>query len=320
MRVEVIICTYNRVGSLQGTIQSILDTETPENVSVELFIINNNSSDATEQLIKEFTEKASGAKIKYLFEGKQGKSYALNTALKHITGDIIAFTDDDIIVDKNCIKEMVKAIAKYPQYNCFGGRVLAKYNGELPEWLDIEGSMKFLRSVFSNKDEGDEEREYGNSTISGLPGGCHMFFRREVIEKNGLFRTDLGPLGSELGFSEDVEYCQRLLNSGNKFMYIPAAIMYHPAHQERLNKGYLLKRQYKCGRAEVRKAGGYENAKKAFGVPRYLFGKILQHAVGWGFSLQVKTKFYHKLKLYYTFGEAIEHICLDFNNSKKSFD
>jgi len=246
MKVDVIICTYNRAEKLKRAIQSILVADRPENVTVRLIIVDNNSNDNTESVTKGFSLNGFGTEIKYLFEERQGKSYALNTALKHISGDLVAFTDDDEIVDRGWLREMIKASERYPQYSCFGGKVLAMYPENMPGWLDIHASMRFLKSAFGNRDDGNLEIEYGSRTISKIPGGGNMFFRREAIEKNGLFRTDLGPVGNELGFSEDVEFCQRLLNRGERFMYIPSVVVYHHVHLKRLNKKYLLKWQYKC--------------------------------------------------------------------------
>lgn len=308
MKIDVVVCTYNRGEKLKKAIQSILDAEVPENNSVQLIIINNNSSDNTESVIKQFSDYASNIKIKYLFEGTQGKSHALNIALKNISGDLIAFSDDDQIVDKYYIKEMANALKRYPEYNCFGGKVVAMYPDNMPQWFDIDRSMKFLKSVFGDKNEGDKAVEYGTTTISKTPGGGNMFFKKEALEKNGFFRTDLGPVGNELGFSEDTEYCQGLLDKGEKFMYIPSVIVYHPVHIERLKKEYLLNWQYKCGRSEVRRNGGYNNVTTVFGIPRYLLKKCMTHAFGCLLSPELKKRFYHKLKLYYTVGELQEYL------------
>jgi glucosyl-dolichyl phosphate glucuronosyltransferase len=312
MKAEIVICTYNRASKLNEAMQSILNAEVPENVSVQLTIVDNNSTDKTDTLIRQFTKNGSKISIQCLFEENQGKSHALNTALRHITGDLIAFTDDDVTVDKCWIREMVKALQKYPEHKCFGGKVVVIYPENMPNWLDIHESMKFVKSIFVDRDDGDMEIEYGVNTISKTPSGCNMFFRRKVVDKNGPFRQDLGPVGNNLGFSEDTDYCQRLLEKGERFMYIPSAIIYHPVHTERLTKRYLLNWQYKCGRSEVRRNGGYKETPKVFGMPRYLFRKFIQHAVGLGLSLETKERFYHRLRLYYAFGEIVEHVRIGF--------
>jgi cellulose synthase/poly-beta-1,6-N-acetylglucosamine synthase-like glycosyltransferase len=290
---------------LKNTIQSISNAEIADDIDLNVTIVNNNSTDNTENVIKEFANNDS--KIKCLFEEKQGKSNALNKALGQMTGDLIGFTDDDIAVDKGWIKAMVDSLKRYPKYNCFGGKVVAVYPENMPKWIDIQGSMKFLKSVFVDREDGDLEVEYGEVTVSKTPSGCNMFFRNNGIKKNGFFRIDLGPVGKELGFSEDTEYCQRLLEKGERFMYIPSAIVYHPVHIERLHKGYLVQWQRQCGRSEVRRNKGYKDTRKIFGVPRYLYRKIIEHGVGWAFSIRSRKRFYHRLRFSYTAGEISEH-------------
>jgi GT2 family glycosyltransferase len=165
-------------------------------------------------------------------------------------------------------------------------------------------------------DNGDEEKQYGAGTQSNAPGGANMFYTREGLERNGPFRTDLGPTGKKLGFSEDTEFCVRFQKRGEVSMYIPGAAVYHPVHKERLEKEYILKWLYNCGKSEVRRAGGYTGSASAFGVPRYLYRKLLQHASGSLLSFHQRTRVYHKLRLYYTAGELIEHLRINAGQSR----
>lgn len=307
MNVNIIICTYNRAEKLKGAIESLLVSEVPENTSVRLIIVDNNSTDDTRDVVKEI-KGTRDVSVRYVFEGMQGKSHALNAALRQLEGDIVAFGDDDQTVEPRYLQELAAAVKRYPEINCFGGRIVAVYPEKCPDWLDIDGDMKFLRSVFGDKDEGKEDRILDSHSQSQTPGGGNMFFRRHILEANGFFRTDLGPVGKELGFSEDTEYCRRLLQKGERFMYIPSVVVYHPVHEDRLAKEYLLNWQYKCGRSEVRRCGGYNDPRKILGVPRYLYRKLGGHAVGWSLSLGVKERFYHRLRLYYTIGEVLEHL------------
>lgn len=309
MNLDVVVCTYNRAEKLNKALRSLLEAELLETTAVRFIVVDNNSTDGTKSVVEDISGTVPPRmSITYLFEQKQGKSHALNTALEQIAGDMVAFTDDDVTVDKGWIKEMVGALQRYPGYNCFGGRVVAQYPDNLPRWLDLNGSMKFVRSVFVDTDGGAEEIDFTENTVSQTPGGVNMFFRRKTVEKNGLFRTDLGPQGRKLGFSEDTEYCRRLLGKGERFMYIPSAIVYHPVHEDRLSKEYLLNWQYNCGRSEVRRCGGYSDTRKIFGVPRYLYRKLIEHSIGWSISLDARKKFYHRLRLYYAVGEVLEHL------------
>ncbi len=82
-----------------------------------------------------------------------------------------------------------------------------------------------------------------------------MAFRREMFEKHGFFRTDLGPQpGSEIR-SEDTEFGRRLMAAGEKLLYEPSAIAYHPVHENRMQKNFFLRWHFDYGRAMVREWG-----------------------------------------------------------------
>jgi len=309
MKIDAVICTYNRSAMLAKCVESLMRAEVPQGVSVEIMVVDNNSSDDTAAVVKRLAEGAPPqVKVTYLFEGRQGKSHALNSAVAAASGDIVAFFDDDETVEASWLAAIAAAVRKYPACGSFGGKVVAVYPDEMPEWADLNGSMKFLKSVFVDLDNGDEERQYGKGTRSNTPGGGNMFFTREALERNGPFRTDLGPTGRELGFSEDTEFCVRFQQRGEVSMYIPGVVVYHPVHGERLNKDYVLRWLYNCGRSEARRTCGDNGFAKAFGAPRYLYIKLLRHASASLMSISRKDRFYHRLRLYYTAGELVEHL------------
>ena len=307
MKVDIVVCTYNRSALLGKCIQSVLGCALPVGVAAELIVVDNNSSDGTEAVVRGF-EGTGAIKVTYLLERTQGKSHALNRALAAVNGDIVAFIDDDVTVEGSWLSKIAEAAGKYPLCGAFGGKIVALYPEKRPGWLDIEGSMKFLKSVYVDLDNGDKALEYGKGTVSNTPCGANMFFRMEALERNGPFRTDLGPTGRELGFSEDTEFCKRFADRGEVSMYMPEVVVYHPVHSERLEKEYLLKWLYRCGKSEVRRTGGYAGMTKAFGVPRYIFRKLIQHGSGSIFSLSERTRLYHRLRLYYAAGEMVEHL------------
>jgi GT2 family glycosyltransferase len=228
-------------------------------------------------------------------------------ALKHLTAELIAFTDDDVVVDEGYLVGMVEAADRYPQCRCFGGKVVALFPAEMPEWLDVGNTMAFLKSPFVDRQDGDIEIPYGDGTEYPTPGGCNMFFRRDAVEANGLFRIDLGPQGRRLGFAEDSEYCSRFKERGEQFYYIPSAIVRHPVYPERLTKSYLLSWQYNCGRSEAHRHATTDPSVKLLGVPRYLFRRAVTHLAGWLVAWQPRPRFYHRLRLAYTLGEIVGH-------------
>lgn len=285
---------------------SLVKARVPDHTFVEIIVVDNNSTDGTRSLVQALSSHRNPS-VRYVFEERQGKSYALNKALDKLSGDMIAFTDDDVVVDQNYLVGIIDAAKKYPQYRCFGGKVVALYPDCLPQWLDLEGSMGFLKSPFVDRQDGDDEVPYGEATYYSTPGGCNMFFRRSALEENGSFRTDLGPKGKILGFSEDTEYCCRLKDKGEGFYYIPSVIVHHPVYPERLTKKYLLAWQFNCGKSEATRHAESDQSVRLLGVPRYLFGRALKHLIGWTVSMGPRTRFFHRLRLNYTWGEIIGH-------------
>ena len=109
MDISVIICTYNRAESLPKTFQTLAAMDVPPGLSWELIVVNNNSSDSTEAVVAGFQAKAQFP-VKYLFQGRQGKSHALNAGIQAAEGEFVAFTDDDCIVHKHWLKSLKRSL------------------------------------------------------------------------------------------------------------------------------------------------------------------------------------------------------------------
>lgn len=70
MDVSVVICTYNRATSLKCALESLADMKVPDEVSWEVVVVDNNSSDCTRGIVEQFL--GSSLKIRYIFEPAQG--------------------------------------------------------------------------------------------------------------------------------------------------------------------------------------------------------------------------------------------------------
>jgi GT2 family glycosyltransferase len=276
----------------------------PEGIDWEVLLVDNNSKDETRKVAEEFSRKGT-INLRYFFEGRQGKSFALNKGLENARGGIIAFLDDDVLMDKGWLTAVIKSIQKYQDYDGFGGRIISVWKTRLPEWLAMRGKYKSLRGTGYLRDDGCDDKEY-SETENQMPCGANMFFRRRAIEENGVFRLDLGPKGKKLGAAEDTEYCWRMLQSGKKFMYIGDALIYHQVEPEKLTKRYLTKWRYCCARSVVRSKGIPDNTICYFDIPRYLIKQLFEALIRWNLSADSKRRFYHKLRFYWTLGEIVE--------------
>ncbi len=261
MNVTVILCTYNRCQSLAKALESLSASVMPPNREWEVVVVDNNSKDATPQVATHFCE-LNPARFRYLFESKQGKSFALNTAIRASRGDILAFVDDDVTVEQNWLHNLT-ACLQDREWAGAGGRILPPKDFSPPSWLALEGPWSQGGVVCAQFDMGDFPVELKDA----VPYGTNMAFRKEMFETHGHFRVDLGPRpGSEIR-NEDTEFGQRLLIAGERLRYEPSAVVYHSILEERLNKRFIREWWFAYGRSRVREKG--LTRATVWGIPRY---------------------------------------------------
>jgi len=204
----------------------------------EIIVIDNNSSDVTPDVVKEFARRYEN--IKVACETAQGLSYARNKGLDIATGDIIAFLDDDLEINKSWPKEIVRPFVD-PSVWCVTGKVKPYGNLNIPEWLPTK--LNFLLSI---SDYGTQEK-----VLSGKqkPIGCNMAFKNNVFSDAGRFDPALGRKGNTLLGSEEVLLFYKILKSNKKVIYNPNAVVFHKI-DKKLTKDYVLNNAYWSGFSE----------------------------------------------------------------------
>ena len=295
MDISVVLGTYNRAASLRTTLDTFLELAVPPGLAWELLVVDNNSSDLTREVVARFAEAASFP-VRYIFEKRQGRSAALNAGIAEAKGEIIAFTDDDVLLERRWLSNLKPT---FEEFNCaaFAGRVVPLWNHPKPDWLDMEGQF-----AVTNFDLGDELKE-----IRVPPLGANSAFRKEMFGRYGLFRLDLGVTGSKHTITcDDTEFGERLIRGGEKIVYCPAAIVYHPVDPERTTKKYFLSWHYYNGVSLTRTAGRPQDCKLVFGAPRWLYRELLINMRKWVFTRPGKDRFHSKLRTCRTIGSIVE--------------
>ena len=212
--------------------------------TVEIIVADNNSGDDTKRVVEKYVSQFP-ERIKYLFEPRQGKSYALNRGIQEAKGDILAFTDDDVLVDPYWLAHLVECFEKY---GCdgVGGRVVPVYPDQTPQWIR-DNSVK-LAGIVVVADYGEETKPYGKPMDPFI--GSNYAFKRKVFNDCGLFRVDLGPGARAMG--EDTELIERLSAKGYSLYYCGAAVVRHPVDLGRLRLDYIAKWHMALGRFAAR--------------------------------------------------------------------
>ncbi|WP_367359682.1 glycosyltransferase [Syntrophus buswellii] len=230
--VSIIIPTYNRAQMLPVTLDSFLAQDYPSD-RYEIIIMDNNSTDTTREIASHYVDN-SAVPVTYLFEPRQGVHYARNSAAQKAGGDILYFTDDDMVADKALLSELVKVFDLFPEVGCATGLILPLFKEEPPAWI-----RRFLWNHYLSLTEMDRPEELIVSK-NDLVFSCHQAIRRELFFQAGGFNPE-NTAGVWIGDGE-TGLNIKIKNLGYKFAYTSHSIIYHMIPQSRTTLDYLIKR------------------------------------------------------------------------------
>jgi len=182
--------------------------ETGADFTWELIVVDNNSVDATKKVVSEFNTRLP---IRYFFEPKQGLSHARNRGIAQTQGDIIVFTDDDVIVTNDWLYQIGRALKTFSDVDLLFGRTL------------MNSAEQY---ALSTKESEEQEIFEHPSYPWGVGNGNNMVIRRSLFSRIGLFDTNLGA-GTKISSAEDTDFVHRALTSGCKILYSPQCLVYH---------------------------------------------------------------------------------------------
>jgi glycosyltransferase involved in cell wall biosynthesis len=299
MKITVILCTYNRWQSLAKALESAAALKLPESDKWEILVVDNNSTDKTREVVDNFRQRYPG-RFRYLFEPQQGKSHALNAGIREAHADVLAFMDDDVTVDPGWLKNLTASLDD-DHWAGAGGRILPQHTLKPPSWLSLSERHALGPLALFDPDPNVEE-------LSEPPFGTNMAFRRDVFDKHGSFRTDLGPRpGSEIR-SEDSEFAYRLMMTGEHLRYERSAIVYHEVPENRLQKDYFLNWWFDKARADIRAFGipVTRNKWRLKGIPLILFRRLTVWTLRWLVAFDPARRFSCKVKVWLVAGQIQE--------------
>ena len=184
MILYVVIPSYNRANLLPRTLESLHNARRPEDLSIHVYLVDNNSKDHTAQVVREY-QRSFAHELHYILETHQGRSSALNAGISAGAGDLVAMIDDDEEVADSWF-EVIAAKFREPDLDFIGGPYYPRWGAPKPEWITKESG-----AIVGWVDGGPEERTYGPEFNAMLMGG-NAVVRRSVFERVGLYSPQLG--------------------------------------------------------------------------------------------------------------------------------
>jgi glycosyltransferase involved in cell wall biosynthesis len=263
MKVTVAICTWNRADLLDRTLAEMCQLRLPGGTDWELLVVNNNCTDDTDRVI---ARHAAHLPVRRLSEPKPGQCHARNCAVAAAAGELIVWTDDDVLVDPDWLAEHMAAAAAWPRAAFFGGTVDPWFAVEPPRW--IRRNLDRLGGYYVTRQLGPAVRPLADGE---LPFGANMAFRTNVLRQFA-FDPRIGHVGGELVGGDEVELVGRLRKAGHQGVWVGTARVRHYIPAERLTRQYVWDRRRGearlCARQE--NLAGLDNCRFLFGSPRWL--------------------------------------------------
>jgi GT2 family glycosyltransferase len=222
--VSVIIATRVRPELLERTLQSVqrLDYE-----RFEVVVVDNGSTSAS---TRECVERLAVAnpRLRYVSEPRAGLARAHNRGLQAARGEIVAFTDDDVIVDRGWLRALVEAFETDENVACVTGLIVPPELETIAQWWTecFFGLSKGLQSRRFDLDRFLPSDPLFPFAAGRLGSGANMAFRASRLRSLGGFVPALGT-GTPARGGDDLAAFFHVLVSGNALVYEPRAIVHH---------------------------------------------------------------------------------------------
>jgi cellulose synthase/poly-beta-1,6-N-acetylglucosamine synthase-like glycosyltransferase len=226
-RAAVVIATRDRPESLLRCLESIRRHDHP---AAEIVVVDNRSQGReTAELVERL--RAEDPRFRYVREERPGLARAHNAALDHVTSPVVAFTDDDVVVDPGWLRHLVDAFGREPAAGCITGMIFPlELETAAQGWLEQSAGFNkgFAFEVFTEAaPRPDPLFPYAAGTFGS---GANMAFRTDVLRSMRGFDPALGA-GTRAKGGDDLAAFFDVIAAGHAVAYEPGALVYHQHHR-----------------------------------------------------------------------------------------
>ncbi len=218
-RISVVICAFNAERTMDACLASLRTLRYP---TYEVVVVNDGSTDRTLEISQRYPE------VRIFSQENKGLSVARNVGYENASGEIIAYTDSDCVVDPDWLT--------YLAFKFVHGGFVAVGGPNLPPPEESRTAACVAASP-----GGPAHVLIDDEVAEHIPG-CNMAFLKTTLQEIGGF----DPIHRAAG--DDVDLCWRLQNHGHAIGFSPAAMVWH--FRRNTIKAYL-KQQMGYGKAEA---------------------------------------------------------------------
>jgi glycosyltransferase involved in cell wall biosynthesis len=228
LSISIAVCTRNRAHSILRTLDAIeASARNAACDDIQLVVVDNGSTDDTAERVRQWATRKS-LNLNLVIEPNPGVSKARNAALRTMTGNIIAFTDDDCLLHLDYIAKLSAIYARDKTSVLRGGRVHLGDPTDLPVGIRTANTLRRWSRI---------PGEGSPATLTTAIIGANLTMSRATAQAVGYFDDRFGPGGCFSG-GEEIDFIYRAYLLGIPVEYNPALAVDH-FHGRKTNDGML---------------------------------------------------------------------------------
>lgn len=237
----VLITTHDGARTLPRVLEAYAALAPPEG-GWRLDVVDNGSTDSTRSILDSF---AARLPLTRHFVADRGQNRARNAILGDVAGDLVVFSDDDAIPQRDWLANIRRSADAHPDFAIFGGPIRPRWERAPEEWI--------LRCVplgasYAVTDPLWEDGPIRPSWIFGP----NMAVRAEVFRAGHRFDERFGPRSGSYAMGGETELMTRLSRSGLRAWHVRDAVVEHVIRAHQLSAEWLLSRAVRFGRGQYR--------------------------------------------------------------------
>jgi glycosyltransferase involved in cell wall biosynthesis len=227
---SVVVAALNSEATIGRTLSSVFSSKLRRS-DFEVILVDNGSTDSTVEVAKRYP-------VKIYSCAKRGQGAARNLGVKKARGEIICFTDSDIVVTEDWLERIADFFGSNPGVDGVGGPIFAPLRGQANNLQRLEGEL-YART--HNFPVCMMKCEFGEKKNALYSANCA--YRRNVLVSSGGF--------DESGIDAvDIDLCWKLILKGKHLVFDPELRVFHLGFPSSLKK--VFKEQFRWGQSEAR--------------------------------------------------------------------